>query len=84
MSLYFDSFANSNETITGSAGNDVFQLNISGTGVNTINTGAGNDTVLGLGRAPTEITDGSGADVYQYIVRTTGVPTTLDFTAITR
>ncbi|TAD90995.1 MAG: hypothetical protein EAZ99_04205 [Alphaproteobacteria bacterium] len=73
MSLYFDSVANSNETITGSAGNDVFQLNISGTGANTINTGAGNDVVLGLGRAPAIIIDERGADTYQFINRVTDI-----------
>jgi Repeat of unknown function (DUF5648) len=71
MSLYFDSVASTAETITGSAGNDLFRLNIAGIGWNYINTGAGNDTVIGLGRAPADITDGSGADVYQYILRET-------------
>lgn len=71
--MYFDSVANGNETITGSAGNDVFQLNISGSGTNTINTGAGNDVVLGLGRARAIISDGGGADTYQFINRVTSI-----------
>jgi Repeat of unknown function (DUF5648) len=76
MPLYFDSVAHGTESIIGSGGDDVFQLNVPGLGWNYVNTGTGNDVVLGLGRAPAHIADVSGADVYQFILRETPGPMT--------